>query len=181
MPPRQGVQSAQKSVTKEKTAARPVAARKAGKAIKAAPPRRGSRGLSAEHKAQMARGRDEARIVRAYLDAVDNGAKRPGRRRSPESISTQIAKVDALLREARGMDKLKLVKQRRDLEAARAKIAPVADHVGLERDFVRVARSYGERRSIDYSMWREVGVPAAVLTKAKVPRTRLSNAKGSSK
>lgn len=129
----------------------------------------------------MARGRDEARIVRAYLDAVDNGAKRPGRRRSAESISAQIVKVDSLLREARGIDKLKLVKQRRDLEAARTKVAPATDHPGLEREFVRVARSYGERRGIDYAMWREVGVPAAVLTKAKVQRTRLSSAKGSSR
>ena len=153
----------------------PPAARKTAKAVKAASGRRGPRGLSDEHKAQMARGRDEARIVRAYLDAIDNnGAKRPGRRRSPESINKQIAQVDALLREAHGIEKLKLVKQRRDLEATRAKVVPVADRSGLERDFVRVARSYGERRGIDYAMWREVGVPAAVLTKAKVPRTRLS-------
>jgi uncharacterized protein HemY len=156
-----------------------VKAPEAAKAVKAISGRRGPRGLSAEHKAQMARGRDEARIVRAYLEAIDNGARRPGRRRSPEAIDKQIAEVDASLREARGIDRLNLVKQRRDLEAARAKLAAVADHGGLERDFVRVARSYGERRGIDYAMWREVGVPAAVLTKAKVPRTRLSTARGS--
>jgi hypothetical protein len=179
MSPRQKASATQKPATKEKAAAQPVAAGKTSKKVNAASGRRGPRALSAEHKAQMARGRDEARIVRAYLDAIDNGAKRPGRRRSPEAINKQIAQVDALLRDAHGIDRLNLVKQRRDLEAARAEIAPVSDHGGLERDFVRVARSYGERRGIDYAMWREVGVPASVLTKAKVPRTRLSRAKGS--
>jgi hypothetical protein len=136
--------------------------------------RRGPRGLTVEHKAQLARGREEARIVRAYLDAIDTGPKRPGRRRTPESITKQIALVDARLREARGIDKLNLVKQRRELEAARAELVPAADVGALERDFVRVARRYGERRGIDYSIWREVGVPATVLTKARIPRTRLA-------
>ena len=179
MPARSKALSAPKPSTKEKPV-EPAAARKTGRAVKAVSGRRGPRGLSDEHKAQMARGRDEARIVRAYLDAIDNGAKRPGRRRTPESINKQIAQVDALLREAHGIEKLKLVKQRRDLEATRAKVVPVADRDGLEREFVRVARSYGERRGIDYAMWREVGVPAAVLTKARVQRTRLSTA-GSAK
>ncbi|HTX63497.1 MAG TPA: hypothetical protein VMD28_07635 [Acidimicrobiales bacterium] len=123
----------------------------------------------------MARGREEARVVRAYLDAIDTGPKRPGRRRSPESILKQIAAVDGRLRDARGIDKLNLLKQRRDLEAARKALAPGANPGALERDFVKVARNYGERRGIDYSIWREAGVSAAVLTKAKVPRTRRTN------
>ncbi len=113
--------------------------------------------------------------MRAYLDAIDSGPKRPGRRRTPESINKQIAEIDERLRQARGIDKLNLVKQRRDLEAARTKVVPAANHGALEREFVRVARSYGERRGIDYSMWREVGVPAPVLTKARIPRAGSTN------
>ncbi len=113
--------------------------------------------------------------MRAYLEVIDTGPKRPGRRRTPESLSKQIAQVSERLRGARGLDKLNLLKERRDLEAARAKLVPASDHGALERDFVRVARRYGERRGIDYSIWREAGVPAAVLTKARVPRTRLAN------
>ena len=193
MPPRRRAESATKSA-KKKTAVRASPARKASKTVKAAVPatqarkasktvkaaggRRGQRGLSAEHKAQMARGREEARIVRSYLATIDTGPKRPGRRRSPETVAKQIAQVNAQLREARGIERLNLVKQRRDLEAARAGLLPAADRGGLERDFVRVARSYGERRGIDYSMWREVGVPAAVLSKARVPRTRLGTGPG---
>ncbi len=115
--------------------------------------------------------------MRAYLEAIDTGPKRRGRRRTPESVAKQIAQVDERLRDARGLDKLNLLKERRDLEAARAHLVPAADHGALERDFVRVARRYGERRGIDYSIWREAGVSASVLTRAKVPRTRLTNSR----
>lgn len=115
--------------------------------------------------------------MRAYLDAIDTGPKRRGRRRTPESVAKQIAQVDERLRDARGLDKLNLLKERRDLEAARAHLRPAADHGALERDFVKVARRYGERRGIDYSIWREAGVSASVLTRAKVPRTRLTNSR----
>jgi hypothetical protein len=171
--------SAKKTVAKRKAAARPNAAKRTAKAVvRAAAGRRGQRaGLSAEHKAQLARGREEARVVRAYLDTIDTGPKRPGRRRTPESLAKQIAQVNERLRGARGLDKLNLLKDRRDLESARANLVPTSDQGALERDFVRVARRYGERRGIDYSIWREAGVPAAVLTKARVPRTRIANSR----
>lgn len=157
---------------------RPSTAKKSsGVAAKASKKGQGPRSLSAQHKAQLARGREEARAVRAYLASIDTAPKRPGRRRTPESVDRQIAKVSEQLRGARGIDKLNLVRQRRELEAAREKLAPADDSRALERDFVRVVRSYSERRGIDYSMWREVGVPAAVLTKARVPRTRVAAAR----
>jgi hypothetical protein len=43
-----------------------------------------------------------------------------------------------------------------------------ADTSELEADFVKVARSYGDRRGIAYAAWREVGVPAAALTAAGI-------------
>jgi hypothetical protein len=173
MPPRRKAGPAKKSATK-KTAARPTAAKKRSKAVARATGRRGPRGLTAEHKAQLARGREEARIVRAYLDAID--APRPrGRQRTPESIVKQISDVQQRLRSARGIEKLALLKKRRELEAARAKLSPRADLASLERDFVKVGRGYAERHGIPYSDFREVGVPAAVLIKARIPRTRLTS------
>jgi len=35
---------------------------------------------------------------------------------------------------------------------------------------VAVAREYGERQGISYTTWREVGVDAAVLTRAGITR-----------
>jgi vacuolar-type H+-ATPase subunit I/STV1 len=125
----------------------------------------------------MARGREEARIVRAYLEAIDV-PKRRGRQRSAESIARQLSQIEERLRTARGIDKLELLKQHRDLEAERAARSPAAAVASLERDFARVARSYGARKGIDYSLWRSAGVPAAVLSKARIQRTRRPNRTG---
>ena len=40
----------------------------------------------------------------------------------------------------------------------------------LENDFVRVAKSFSERKGISYKAWREVGVPARVLKLAGIHR-----------
>ena len=42
----------------------------------------------------------------------------------------------------------------------------------LETAFVDVAKSYSERQGIGYQSWREVGVPAAVLSRAGITRRR---------
>jgi hypothetical protein len=44
------------------------------------------------------------------------------------------------------------------------------DLSALERDFVAVANAYGNRQGITYQVWRETGVPAAVLKKAGIGR-----------
>jgi hypothetical protein len=167
MPPRKA-SSAKKSAAK-KNAARTVAAKKRTAAAKATSSRARS-GMTTAHKTALARGREEARAVKLYLDAISVPPRR-GRQRTPESIQRQLAGVDEKLRTARSMERLNLLKERRDLEAARAELAPKGDLASTERAFVRVARSYGARKGIDYSLWREAGVPPQVLTKAKVPRT----------
>ena len=55
---------------------------------------------------------------------------------------------------------------------AREGSGPAPDMVALERAFVKVARSYSTRKGISYAAWRALGVPASVLAKAKVARTR---------
>ena len=46
------------------------------------------------------------------------------------------------------------------------------DIASLEKAFTKVAKSYGERKGISYSAWRQVGVSAPVLQQAKIARTR---------
>jgi hypothetical protein len=158
-----------KKVAAKKSPTRGLAAKKrAGATAK-----RGRRALTAEHKAQMARGREEARIVRAYLEAIDV-PKRRGRQRTAESIAKQLSQIEERLHSARGVEKLDLLKQQRDLETERAARAPTASIAALERDFTKVARAYGARKGIDYSIWRAAGVSASVLTKARIQRTRRS-------
>ncbi len=42
--------------------------------------------MSAEHKAALAKGREEGRAVRRYLEALEEQRPRRGRKRTPESI-----------------------------------------------------------------------------------------------
>lgn len=172
MPGPRKARSAKKSAAKKSPTRRVTADKSARTASK-----RGRRALSAEHKAQLVRGREEARVVRAYLEAIDV-PKRRGRQRTPESVQRQLSQIEERLQAARGIDKLELLKQRRDLEAERAARSPATAIASLERDFTRVARSYGARKGIDYSLWRAAGVPAAVLSKARVQRTRRPNGTG---
>jgi hypothetical protein len=42
----------------------------------------------------------------------------------------------------------------------------------LEKEFIKVAKAYGERKGITYSTWRAAGVSATVLQKADISRAR---------
>jgi hypothetical protein len=67
---------------------------------------------------------------------------------------------------------LKLVQERRDLLAERDVLASPVDLAGLEDAFVEIAESYSARQGISYQSWREIGVPAQVLARAGISRSR---------
>ena len=50
--------------------------------------------MSAEHKAALAKGREEGRVVRQYLEALESTKPRRGRKRTPESIRKRLATID---------------------------------------------------------------------------------------
>ena len=137
------------------------------------PAKRGPKTMSNEHKAAMEAGRAEGRIVRDYLEALRANKPRRGRKRTPESINKRLAAIADALPEASAIDELKLVQERRDLEAELATLGSgaEADIEALEARFVDVAKTYAERKGISYGSWREVGVPAAVLSKAGISRS----------
>jgi hypothetical protein len=70
------------------------------------------------------------------------------------------------------MRQLKLVQLRRDLRSELASTDREVDIAALQAAFVDVAKSYSERHGISYQSWREVGVPAAVLSQAGITRSR---------
>jgi hypothetical protein len=57
-----------------------------------------------------------------------------------------------------------------DLEQELEAMGTKVDMGALEDDFVKVARSYSDRRGISYAAWREIGVDASVLKKAGLTR-----------
>lgn len=127
-------------------------------------------GMSEEHKAALAEGRRQGKAVRDYLEALEQHKPKRGRKRTPESIRNQLAKIDQTLDDADPVKKLQLIQDRMDLEAELEKIENKPDLTALENDFVDAAKPYSERKGISYAAWRELGVEAAVLKRAGITR-----------
>jgi hypothetical protein len=129
--------------------------------------------MSDGHKAALAAGREEGRAVRNYLEVIGR-PKRPGRKRTVESITRQVADVDAKLANADAGQRLLLIQQRFDLksELEQLKRESSEDLGALEAAFVKVAAAYSERKGISYAAWREAGVSANVLRQASISRSQ---------
>lgn len=122
------------------------------------------------HKAALAEGRTQGRAVRAYLEAIAAAKPTRGRKRTPESMRTRLAVIDATIEDADPMTRLQLAQERIDLQKALEAAETPVDLTALEDAFVAAASGYGHRKGIGYAAWREVGVPAAVLKRAGITR-----------
>jgi hypothetical protein len=131
-----------------------------------------ARKMTAEHKAALARGREQANAVRAYLEALEANRPKRGRKRTPESIAKRIAAIDVEYETAGSLTALQLLQERKNLEnemvAMKSKAGPDLDK--LRRAFVKNARAYGAAKGIEHATWREIGVPADVLRDAGITR-----------
>ena len=126
--------------------------------------------MTDEHKAALAEGRRQGKAVRLYLEALDQHRPKRGRTRTPESIRAQLDKINATVDDASPVKRLQLIQDRMDLEAELEAMENKPDLSGLEDEFVSAAKGYGERKSISYAAWRELGVDAAVLKRAGITR-----------
>ncbi len=128
--------------------------------------------MSDTHKEALAEGRSHARIVGRYLEALEANKPKRGRKRTQESVKKRLATVTAELKDASGLTRLTLLQERRDLEVELATMqAGTPDLAGLEKDFVRVAKTYSAKKRISYGAWREFGVPPETLKKAGISRS----------
>ena len=127
--------------------------------------------MSDSHKEALAEGRNHARVVGRYLEALEANKPRRGRKRTADSVKKRLATVGAELADATGLTRLNLLQERRDLEVELATMqAGSPDLSGLEKDFVKVAKSYSTKKGISYGAWREFGVPPETLKKAGIGR-----------
>ncbi len=121
---------------------------------------------------------EQVRIVRRYLSTLD--AQRPGRgpKRAAEAVANRLLKIDELLISADPVSRLHLTQERIDLDAEAIRLGNgnEADLKELETEFVKVAKSYGDRTGLTYSAWRQVGVDADVLENAGIVRLRKPHA-----
>ena len=116
------------------------------------------------------------RAVRDYLDALSTNTRKRGRQRTADSVKARISTIGDALDDASVTKRLDLVQERLDLEAELGAMdqARNVDMGSLEAKFVKAAASYGTRRGISYTAWREIGVSADTLKSAGIRRTRRS-------
>src|ERR1700722_6234939 len=119
------------------------------------------RSMSAEHKAALAKGREEGLAVRRYLEALESAKPRRGRRRTPASMTKKLATIEAELVTADPLTRLHLLQEKKDLQDELNQSGEAEDISTLEKEFIKVAKSYGERKGIGYATWRAGGVSAA--------------------
>ncbi len=127
--------------------------------------------MSDEHKEALALGREQGRSVRRYLEAIELHKPKRGRKRTPESIQKQLASIATKLSTSDPLAKVQLIQQRMDLQQELSARSATVDLGALERDFVKSAGDYGQRKGISYAAWREAGVDAAVLKRAGIARS----------
>ena len=135
------------------------------------PARAKKRAMTDEHKSALAEGRNHAKTVGRYLEALEANKPKRGRKRTADSVKKRLGTVETDLKSASGIQRLTLLQERRDLEVELAGMqAGTPDLSGLEKEFVKVAKPYAARKGITYGAWREFGVPPEVLKKAGITR-----------
>jgi hypothetical protein len=129
------------------------------------------RPMSNAHKAALAEGRNHARVVGLYLEALEATKPKRGRPRTTDSVKKQLASANTQLKTATGLSRLQLLQERRDLEVELAtRQGGGGDIAAAEKEFVKVAKAYSARKGISYGAWREFGVSPEVLKRAGITR-----------
>ena len=126
--------------------------------------------MTDEHKAALAKGRVEGRVVREYLEGLRATKPKRGRKRTAETVATRLEPINAELGSASPIDELLLVQERRDLRSELESMSDIIDMKQLEAEFVALAKSYSQSKQISYQSWRDVGVEASVLKAAGISR-----------
>jgi hypothetical protein len=127
--------------------------------------------MSDSHKEALALGREQGRLVRRYVDALEANRPKRGRKRTLETVTRRLKEVELELETAQGLDRVHLIQQRMDLRNELSSKRAVVDMSQLEAGFISAAAEYGRRKGITYAAWREAGVPSAVLSRAGIGRT----------
>jgi len=126
--------------------------------------------MSDSHKEALALGREQGRLVRRYVDALEANRPKRGRKRTLETVARRLKEVEKLLETTQGLDRVHLIQERMDLRSEMTVKSTVVDLSALEAGFVEAAADYGRRKGITYAAWREAGVPTSVLSRAGIGR-----------
>lgn len=132
--------------------------------------RRERKPFSATQKETLSEGRENSKIVRQYLEAIELAKPKRGRKRTLESINKQLSSIDKTLdtRATNPLQRLQLTQKRLELTTELERIKNGPDLQGLEEQFLKVAKSYSEKKGITYTAWKELGVNPDVLSRAGI-------------
>jgi hypothetical protein len=125
-------------------------------------------GMSPQQRTALAQGREETRVVSAYLEALRANKPKRGRQRTRESITKRIEAIQGSLDSVSAIDQLQMIQEMADLQEELNELASAEQITELESEFVKVAKSYGDRKGITRSTWRRMDVPNDVLAAAGI-------------
>ena len=117
--------------------------------------------MTQEHKDALAQGRTEGKIVRRYLENLGNLTKA-----DVADLSRKLIQVNTKLEEPglKPIKRLNLYQERINIRSVLHDTDEAVVRAGeLEDEFVKVAKSFSDRKGLSRKAWREVGVPARVL------------------
>lgn len=137
-----------------------------------APKKPTKRKMSDDHKAALAKGREQGKAVRDYLEALEANKPKRGRKRTEATVRKQLEAVNEKLQDASPLAKLQLVQNQLDLEAELESFGEETfDIAELEEAFIAAAAGYSESKEIGYAAFRAVGVRPDVLRQAGISRS----------
>src|SRR5437868_3369592 len=109
------------------------------------PPKKST--MSDEHKRALARGREQGRAVRDYLEWLE--WSRPTRGRKRDTSPERLAEVEAQIADASSpLHRLQLVQLRHDLEAASQEEDDPTEAERVRKAFLKNARAYARAKGI---------------------------------
>lgn len=111
------------------------------------------------------------RAVMRYLDSLTGGTPPP--KTSTRTVETELAKIDTKLAEdgLTSARRLKLLQDRRDLQAHGLPARGRPSGEGLLDGFITHAAAYADTHHISYEAFLDFGVPPEVLDKASIEPT----------
>src|SRR5258708_13943465 len=94
--------------------------------------KRAKTSMSEEHKAALALGREQGRVVRQYLEALEQHKPKRGRKRTPDSINRRLVTIETELDSADPLARVHLIQERMDLRSELATKEQTVDLTALE-------------------------------------------------
>jgi hypothetical protein len=112
--------------------------------------------------------------VRAYLEAIEASKPRTERARARPDLKERLDEIE---QENRSTDVITFLSNTEERISLIEELEWTQDRQGelkfqaIEEAFVANAGAFGHAKGITWAGWRAVGVPAALLDRAGVPRT----------